>query len=100
MKKTKTLAALVAALAFLAGCGPSLSAGTVVAKEFRPGWTQMVQSCIPQSNGSPPICTMTPIIHPDCFMIVISDGEARNNFCLKPEIYDIIEVGDYFSKES
>lgn len=93
---------------FLAGCGNKVTEGDVYKKEFRPARTETV--ILPTSiyNGKTTTIINIPYVidYPDRYVVYIKkyndekkEFETENYFVSK-EIYDGINIGDYFIFDS
>lgn len=109
--RTARLLALTAALTLLAGCAAPMTEGTVTGKEYddpdtwiTPGWMQTIPGRAGSCSGT--VCTPgtpsrtiwhPPITHhdPECWRLLLADGDRTGSVCVHPDIYDATRVGTY-----
>lgn len=93
-----TLAALTIVLV-LAGCGPSVTEGTVTHKDYSPSHVATSTVCVPNANGCTPTVTTTYI--PESWSLVIDPPDGKPaSVSVTAEQWYAVEVGDYWTRSS
>ena len=95
---------IVLALIMLISCSDSINEGDVYEKEFKPEYTTVSVLPMTISNGKTVTTIMVPytIHYPDRWVIYIKayDEETRKwiteDFYVSEEVYDSVNIGDYF----
>lgn len=85
MHKRKIVA--IAALALtLTGCGKWYGEGTVLEKEYQPGYTYYI-SC-----GKSSMC---PAYQPECYWMKVRAKDGEHDGCIRPKLWEDHEIGDH-----
>lgn len=96
----KTMLALGAAVALvLTGCSIDMS-GTVIDKDYAPGYTYPQIIPVAGANGTTTTMTIMQVV-PDCYELTVrkDDGKVRKA-CVSYKSWDSLEIGDVIAKEA
>ena len=103
MKKVFVCALVIICVFLLVGCG-GISEGEVYEKEYRQAYTQILLMPITISDGKTATVIYVPFLisYPDRWCVRIRNREkaeddyATNTFWITEEVYNSVEVGDWF----
>lgn len=92
------LALGAATVLILAGCSPDMS-GTVIAKDYDPGYSYPQIITTVGANGTISTSTIMQTV-PDCYELTVrnDEGETRTS-CINYKWWESLEIGDVIAKE-
>lgn len=106
-----TIIAFAIVFGLLAGCAAQRIIGTVVAKDFKAGytyiWNQPLYTTVCSSNGKTTTCRQQfsgfipwVMYQPPCYQLTVqTDDDDRKHTCVSASEWDHVKIGDHFDSE-